>query len=198
MLNSWRGRVLLPVERVVQAAEGALERLGCTYRKDYGVSFGRRVEAFMVTLPLGFTMRVREAGLIFRSVDRRPDSAILISPTDSSPPFLPSFSLEFARRLPRPPWQRGEAGRRAAGRTWLKVFALSGILIGLGLFYFLFIPVAQLALLILIVNILGIAVPLVVILLTHPEVESRIQRWKWSRWLKGPELAALGWHDEHL
>ncbi len=196
MLNRWRGKVLLPMEQVLQAIEGALDRLGYTYRKSHEFSLGRRIEIFMVTLPLGLTLRVREAGLILRFGDRRPDSAVYISPTDISLLILPSFLLELARRLPRPPWQRGEAARRAAERTWLKVFTASIIIIGLGLFNFLFPPASPLAFLMLIINVLGVVVPLAVILLTHPKVESRIQRWKWSRWMKGPELAALGWKDE--
>jgi hypothetical protein len=140
MPNSWRGKVLLPMEWVVQAIEGALGRLGSPYRKSYGVSLGRRVEVFSVTAPLGFTIRVREAGLRFSSTEPRRDSALSISPTDGSLPFLRSFVLELARRLPRPPWKRDKAAREAARKTWLKVFAGSAFLIVLGLLNLFFAP----------------------------------------------------------
>ncbi len=117
MPNSWRGKVLLPMEWVVQAIEGALDRLGSTYQKSYGVSLGRRVEVFSVTAPLGFTIRVREAGLRFSSVEPRRESALSISSTGGFLPFLRSFVLELARRLPHPPWKRDKAAREAARKT---------------------------------------------------------------------------------
>ncbi len=197
MLNSWRGKVLLPMERVVQAIEGALDQLGSAFRKSHGSSLGRRVEGFSITSPMGFTIKVREAGLRFSYREKRPDSALSISATDSSLPFLRSFLLELARRLPHPPWKRENAAWEAARKTWRKVFAASALLIGLGLFYLFFTPPPSLAFIMLILNIVGVAVPLAVFFLTHPEVESRIQRWRWGRWVKGPEFAALGWTEKH-
>ncbi len=201
MPNSWRGKVLLPMEWVVRAIEGALGRLGSAYRKSYGVSLGRRVEVFSVTAPLGFTLRVREAGLRFSYTEPRRDSALSISSTGGFLPFLRSFVLELARRLPHPPWKRDKAAREAAHKTWLKVFALSALAIGMGLLYLLFTPphsLPSLAFIMLTVNLAGVAVPLALIILTHPEVESRIQRWRWGRWTKGPEFAALGWDDRFI
>ncbi|MEE9237914.1 MAG: hypothetical protein V3U52_09035 [Thermoplasmata archaeon] len=197
MLSSWRGKVFLPMERVVQAIEGALDRLGYTYRKSYDISLGRRVEVFLVTSPLRFTIKAREAGLIFGSGEKRRISSVSISQSDGSLPFLRSFLLELARRLPHPPWKREKEARESARRTWLKVSAISAILVGLGSFYLFFTPPTFLALFTLILNLVGISVALAAILLTHPEVESRIQRWKWGRWMKGPELAALGWTEKH-
>ncbi len=201
MPNSWRGKVLLPMEWVVQAIEGALDRLGSTYQKSYGVSLGRRVEVFSVTAPLGFTIRVREAGLRSSYMEPHRDSALSISSTGGSLPFLRSFVLEFARRLPHPPWRRDKSAREAAHKTWRKVFAVSALLIGLGLLYLFFTPphsLTSLTFIMLIVNLAGVAVPLALIVLTHPEVESRIQRWRWGRWTKEPEFAALGWNDRFI
>ncbi len=198
MPNSWRGKVLLPMERVVQAIEGALDRLGSAYQKSYGASLGRRVEVFSVTAPLGCTLRVREAGLRFSSVEPRPDSALSISSTGGSLPFLRSFVLELARRLPHPPWKRDKAAREAARKTWLKVFALSALPTVLGLLNLFFAPLPFLALPMLILSLLGVIVPLALIVLTHPEVESRIQRWRWGRWTKEPEFAALGWNERFI
>ncbi len=195
MPNSWRGKVLLPMEWVVQAIEGALDRLGSTYRKSYGRSMGRRVEVFSVTAPLGFTIRVREAGLRSSYTEPHRDSALSISSTGGFLPFQRSFVLELARRLPHPPWKRDRAAREAARKTWLRVFAVSAFVFVLGLLNLFVAPLPFLALPMLILSLLGVIVSLAFIILTHPEVESRIQRWRWGRWTKEPEFAALGWDD---
>ncbi len=196
MPNSWRGKVLLPMGRVVQTIERALDRLGSAFQKSYSTSLGRRVEVFSVTSPLAFTIRARESGLRFGSADKRRDSALFISTTAGSLPYLRSFVLEFARRLPHPPWKRDKAAREASRKTWLRVFAVGAFLSVLGLFTLFFTPLPFLALPMLILNLAGVIVALALMVLTHPEVESRIQRWRWSWWIEGPEFGALGWNKE--
>lgn len=193
MPNGWRGKVLLPMERVIQIVEGALGQLGSTYRKSYGRSFGRRVEVFSVTAPLEFTLRVREAGLRLSYTEPHPDSALSISSPGGFLPFQRSFVLELARRLPHPPWKRSKAARETARKTWLKVFAVSAFPFVLGLLNLFVAPLPFLALVLWILGLLAVVLSLAFIVLTHPEVESRIQRWRWGRWTKEPEFAALGW-----
>ncbi len=67
----------------------------------------------MVTSPLRFTIKAREAGLIFGSGEKRRISSVSISQSDGSLPFLRSFLLELDRRLPHPPWKREKEEREA-------------------------------------------------------------------------------------
>ncbi len=201
MRGRWKAKVLLPLERVVQAIEDSLTRLGSTFRKSHSyASLGRRVEIFWIASPMRFTLKARESGLIFSLGEKRRDSALTISETEGSNPFLRSFLLELARHLPYPPWHREEEARDAARKTWLKVLALTALPLGLGLVYmFSTLSSALLQLILLVSNAAAIVVPLAVIVLTHPDVDSRIQRWKWRRWIGDPELAALGWAEKpHL
>lgn len=196
MPNSWRGKVFLPMERVVRTVEAALNRHGSSFQKSYANSWGRRVEVLSVGSPIEFTIRARESGLRFSYTDIRRETALLISTTAGSLPYLGSLVLGVARRFPRPPWKRDEVAKQAAHSTWRKVFGVSALTLVLGLANLFFAPLPSLALAMLTLSVAGIVVPVVLIILTHPEVESRIQRWRWSWWMEGPEFSSLGWSKE--
>ncbi len=193
MLNSWKGKILLPLVSVIRAITGSLEHMESTYRSISRTSFGRRSEIFTVNLPFPFTMRAREEGLVFWPGEKRPSSSIKISPLSSFLPFIRSFLLEVARRLPGPPWKRTEGQRKAALRMWLKVAAVSAVVLGLGLVHLVFFTNPLLPPFSVLIDLTGITLAIGTILVTHPGLESRIQRRKWSRWIQGAELASLGW-----
>ncbi len=193
MLDSWKGGVCQPLEVVADAVEESLERAEGAYQVSSGVSLGRRMRTLSIRLPFKFTLRVREEGLVFWHSERRPSSSIKISPLSSSLPFMRSFFLEVARRLPGPPWRRTKAQREEAHRIWLKLAAVSTLIIVLGSVHLVFFTNPLLPPISAFLDLMGILLAVGTILLTHPGIESRIQRRRWSRWIQGPEMASLGW-----
>ncbi|MFQ5838271.1 MAG: hypothetical protein ACE5HJ_05755 [Thermoplasmata archaeon] len=170
-----------------------MERIGGTYQAISGTFLGRQNKTLSITLPFALTLKVQEEGLVLWPGEKRPSSSIKISPLSSYLPFIRSFLLEVARHLPGPPWKRTEEQRRAALGMWLKVAAVSALVVGLGLVHLVFFTNPSLPPLSVLIDLTGIAVAIGTILLTHPRIESGIQRRKWSRWIQGPELASLGW-----